>query len=269
LVAPMKTVKSVQRAAQILDGLAAGGELTIGEIRLALKMPKSTAHEIITTLVSQGFVEKSADGGAYRLGLKMFELGIKAQGNLEIRTIATPLLKELNVRFDEAVHLTVLDAGEVLYVESLQSSKSLRTHSAVGLRAPLHCTGVGKAIMAFLSTPDIDAIIRRKKLPRFTARTITTRAGLFAELEKTLQRGFSIDDCEHEDGVRCVGAPVRDHTGRVVGSISIAAPAQRMPRDRVEELGRAIMTVANEVTRLMGCPAADSTAGRGEEVRRG
>ncbi len=256
----MKTVKSVERAILVLQCLARARELTIGEIRAALRMPKSTAHEIVWTLVARGMVDRNADGVRFRLGLKAFELGMKAQANLEVRTVATPVLKELSRVSDETVHLTVLDAGEVLYIESFESSKSLRTHSAVGYRAPLHCTGVGKAILAFLDRSESDAVIRRKGLARFTARTITSAAAMRQEIRRIRDRGFAVDNCEHEDGVRCVGAPIRDHTGRVIASLSVSAPAQRMPDERVQRLGADARAAASEISRLLGCPA-------GKEVR--
>jgi DNA-binding IclR family transcriptional regulator len=143
----------------------------------------------------------------------------------------------------------------VLYIESFQSSKGLRTYSAVGLRAPLHCTGVGKAILAFLEKAEIDAIIKQKGLRRFTAHTITSATGIRAEIQRTRERGFSIDDCEHEEGVRCVGAPIRDHNGRVVAALSISAPVQRMPDRAIAEFGNSVVAVATEVSRLLGCPA--------------
>jgi IclR family acetate operon transcriptional repressor len=113
---------------------------------------------------------------------------------------------------------------------------------------------VGKAILAFLEKADVDAIIRQRGLRRFTAHTITTRTDILTEVQGIRERGFSIDDCEHEDGVRCVGAPIRDHNGRVVASLSISAPTQRMPDGRIPELGKRVIVVANEISRLLGCP---------------
>jgi DNA-binding IclR family transcriptional regulator len=258
----MKTVKSVLRAIEILDCLAVDPDMTLSEIARALKAPKSTAFEIITTLLERGIIEKGHDRNRYRLGLRVFELGRKAQVGLEIRSIATPLMAALNCAVDEAVHLTVPDAGDVLYIESFQSSKSLRTYSAIGVRAPMHCTGVGKAILAFLQKDEVEQIIASKGLRRFTANTITSTSALFRELQATRERGFSIDDGEHEDGVRCVGAPIRDHTGRVVASLSISAPMQRLPRRAIPNYGRRVVAVARQISRGLGCPPKTSGADR-------
>ncbi len=265
----MKQVKSVARTATILAIIAARGELSITELRRLTGIPKSTTHDIVATLAADGLVARSEDGTICRLGIRMLELGLRAQQGLEVRAVATPLLKQLNARCNESVHLTVLDAGEVLYVESFPSSKSLRAYSPVGLRAPLHCTGVGKAILANLDPAAADAVIADRGLARFTARTITSRARLLVELERTRHRGYSIDDCEHEEGVRCVGAPIRDHTGHVVASLSVAAPSQRMPESRLASLGSEVVAVGNRISKLLGGPSIPEAAGPRPEAGAG
>jgi IclR family KDG regulon transcriptional repressor len=245
-------VKSVFRAVQILDVLGSEGERSVTEISKRLNYPKSSVHEIVSTLLEAGILEKDNDRNRYSLGLKLFELGKQAQANLEISKAAIPSLRGLQVQLDETVHLTVLDGNEVLYTECFESTKRLRTYSVIGIRAPLHCTAVGKAILAYLDEGEVDNFIRTMGLPRFTENTITDRKRLNAEMRKIRDCGFAIDDMEHEDGVRCVGAPVRNHMGEIVASISVSGPSQRMTFSRLKEIAPLVMDRAGEISRRLG-----------------
>ena len=245
-------VKSVYRAVKILDVLSSEGEKSVTEISTILSFPKSSVHEITSTLLATGILEKDSDRNKYSLGLKLFELGKQAQANLEISKVAIPSLRSLHEQFDETVHLTVLDRKEVLYIECFESTKQLRTYSVIGIRAPLHCTAVGKAILAYLDDGEVEEIIRSMGLPRFTQNTITDRERLNAEVRKIRNSGFATDVMEHEEGVCCVGAPVRNHTGQVVASISVSGPSQRMTAARIEEIAPLVMERAAEISRRVG-----------------
>jgi len=247
-----KMVKSVYRAVKILDVLSSEGEKSVTEISTILSFPKSSVHEITSTLLATGILEKDSDRNKYSLGLKLFELGKQAQANLEISKVAIPSLRSLHEQFDETVHLTVLDRKEVLYIECFESTKQLRTYSVIGIRAPLHCTAVGKAILAYLDDGEVEEIIRSMGLPRFTQNTITDRERLNAEVRKIRNSGFATDVMEHEEGVCCVGAPVRNHTGQVVASISVSGPSQRMTAARIEEIAPLVMERAAEISRRVG-----------------
>lgn len=245
-------VKSISRAIKILEAFKSDRGMSVTEISKILNLPKSSVHEILFTLVTEGILEKDFDSSTYHLGIKLFELGNRARSNLEIRKVATPYLKELNARFDETVHLTVLDNQEVLYIECFESTKRLRTYSVIGVRAPLHCTAVGKAILAFLSRDEIDEIIKVKGLEKFTENTITDRDVLLQELEKTVLNGYAVDNMEHEDGVRCVGAPIRNYSGSVFASISVSGPSQRVTLENIPEIAEVVIATASDISRKLG-----------------
>jgi len=247
-----KIVKSICRAFRILESFNSDEGMTVTQISNGLGLPKSSVHDILSTMVAEGILEKDSENSRYRLGLKLFELGDKARSGLEIRKIATPFLKTLNTRLDETVHLTVLDEGEVLYIECFESTKRLRTYSVIGVRAPLHCTAVGKAIMAYLSADEIDKIISSKGLERFTENTIIDRVRLLEELSNIRKLGYSVDNMEHEEHVRCVGAPVFNHEGRPFASISVSAPSQRITLDEIPEIARMLISATGEVSRKLG-----------------
>jgi IclR family KDG regulon transcriptional repressor len=245
-------VKSVYRAVKILDFLSSQSEKSVTEISKSLNFPKSSVHEIISTLLEEGILGKDSDRNRYSLGLKLFELGKQAQANLEISKVAIPSLRGLHEQLDETVHLTLLDGKEVLYIECFESTKRLRTYSVIGVRAPLHCTAVGKAILAYLDEGEVEEVIQSMGLPRFTDNTITDREALKREIRKIKGCGFATDNMEHEEGVCCVGAPIRNHTGKVVASISVSGPSQRMTSSRLEEFAPLVMDRAAEISRRLG-----------------
>ncbi|MGQ9617245.1 MAG: IclR family transcriptional regulator [Spirochaetota bacterium] len=247
-----KLVNSLVRAIRILEAFNQNEKMGITGISKKLNLPKSTTHMIVNTLVHEGILEKDINTNYYQLGLKLFELGNRARSNLEVRKVATPYLKDLNEFFDETVHLTILDNYEVLYVECFESTKRLRTYSVIGVRAPLHCTAVGKAIMAFLPDEEIVKVIEEKGLQRFTQNTITEKELLVKELQKIRKIGYAVDNMEHEEGVRCVGAPLWNHTGNVFASISVSGPSQRLGNEKIPDIAKKVMSVANEISRKMG-----------------
>lgn len=245
-------VKPVLNAIRILEILGREEGLGVTQISQLLELPKSSVHDILTTLYNEGLVEKDCDRNHYSLGLKLFELGNMARANLELRRIATPFLRSLNEELDETVHLTILDGWEVLYIECFESAKQLRTYSVIGVRAPLHCTAVGKAILAFFTETQVSEMISAMGLPRFTENTITDRQRLDAELAEICRCGYAVDNAEHEDGVRCVGAPIHNHEAQVVASISVSGPSQRMIPEKDEEVGSLLISKTTEISRRLG-----------------
>jgi DNA-binding IclR family transcriptional regulator len=245
-------VKSVYRAVKILEAFDADEGMTVTEISKRFNFPKSSVHQILNTLTNENMLKKDPVTNKYFLGIKLFILGDKARANLEIRKVATPFLRRLKDKFNETVHLTLLDNDEVLYIECLESSKLLRTFSVLGYRAPLHCTAVGKAMMAFLPPEDLDRVIQNKGLPKFTKNTITDKKTLVKELNTISTRGYSVDNIEHEQGVRCVGAPIRNHEGHVFAAISVTWPSQRLTLSRIPKIAESVINTANEISRRLG-----------------
>jgi IclR family KDG regulon transcriptional repressor len=245
-------VKSVSRTVKILDLLSREGAKNITEISKSLSFPKSSVHEIVATLLAEGIVGRDSDPGRYTLGLKLFEWGKQAQAALEIRRVAVPSLRALHRELDETVYLTVPDGKEVLYIECFESTRRLRTYSVIGIRAPLHCTAVGKSVLAWLDEAEVESVIQSMGLPRFTANTITDRRDLMRELEQIRTKGYATDVMEHEEGVCCVGAPVRDHTRKVIASISVSGPSQRLTAAKMEESAHLIKEKAAEISRRLG-----------------
>jgi IclR family KDG regulon transcriptional repressor len=246
-------VQVLDRAIAILDVLAEAREgLSLGDVATAIGVHKSTAHRIIMNLEGQRMVDRDPATGRYRLGLRLFELGSVAIGKFDIRERARQYLETILRETQESVHLCVLDGGEVLYLDKIEPSRTVRLSSRVGLRNPVHCTAVGKAMMAWLPDSEIENIVQRHGLRRFTTKTITTLAELRAELVQVRECGYAVDDEEHEDDVRCVAAVVRDHAGRPAAAMSIAAPSFRIPRAKIPVFAQTICKAAQELSREWG-----------------
>lgn len=251
-ISEQKHVSSVLRAVAVLDLLAERGELSLTQLSAEIGAPKTSMFDVVGTLQSQGMVRRNPESGLYSLGLHVIELGYGAVRQFGIRKILAPVLQALNQELDETVHLTVLDGAEVLYVDCYESTKRLRTYSVIGVRGPLHCTSVGKAILAWLPENTRDQLMSSLTYERFTENTITSPQQLRQDLSTSRDRGYTIDDVEHEEGVRCIGVPVFDQTGAVVASISISAPTQRIPVEEVPELAQRVMKAGREMSHRLG-----------------
>lgn len=236
----------VDRVVDILETLLSlGPELGVSEISRALGLKKATAHRLLASLRRRNMVAQDPVTRRYRLGGKLWELGSVATSQVDWAARVKPFLEQLTQEAGETSHLAVLNDGQVLYVEKVESSRSLRMPSQVGRRLPFHCTGVGKALVAFLPDDVLDGLIARRGLARMTLNTITDPARLRAELARTRERGYAIDSEEIEEGLVCIAAPVRDHTAHVVAAISIAGPSSRLRIADAERHAPLVMRAAD------------------------
>ena len=248
-----KINKSIDRALQILELFSIEKpEWGVTEISKALNIYKSNVHNVLSTLAERGFIKKDLNTNKYKLGIKFFELGSIVIKNMDLRKIAHPYIEELSKEFNETVHLGVLDKGRVVSIEGEESDKSLCSHIEIGKRTPLHCTAIGKAIMAYLSENEINFTIREKGLEKFTENTITTKKELENEFKKIREQGFAVDNMEHEEGVQCVAGPIRDYTGKVIASMSISGPAFRINENDIPIIAKKVKEYCDCISEEMG-----------------
>ena len=246
-------MKSIKKAVEVLEALAQrenGAGIT--QLSKELNLPKSTIHQILSTLKSARFIEQNPEDKKYHLGLRIFELGNIVQSQLQLRKIAYPYLYSLSKKTNETSYLVVLEGKRIVYIDCVESTARLRAHPVFGDRVPLHCTGVGKAIMAFLPEVKIHEIIHEDGLERFTENTITDPQILQQELKKVRKRGYAIDNIEHEEGIRCVGAPIRNHRKEVFAGISVSGPSQRFDPPRIQTMSQLVIETAEDISRKMG-----------------
>ena len=225
--------------------------LSLAEIASRLDLPKSTAHNLLRTLLSRGLVEKT-DSDHYALGTAVISLTQAVRVNVELRDRAAPVLRDLADVCRESVLLAILDGNYLLYVYAIESPRRLLVRTAVGDRVPLHCTAIGKSILAYLPTYSIEAIISAVGMPPSTDATITSLPELLQELEATRQRGYSIDCQEHEAATYCIAAPIFDSTGRVFAACSISGSDPEILASRREHISQHVLNASAEISRLMG-----------------
>ena len=228
----------IDRAAQILDCFGFDHqELSVSEIGAKARLHRSTAHRILMALEYNDLIQQNAENGKYRLGIKLFRLGHQAVSHLNLREICRPFLTRIMDETKETVHLAVLDEDQVLYLDKVEGPHALRMPSRVGRHIPTYCTSLGKAMLSCLDDQEVKNIFRDQVLRPCTANTIKTLNQLLADLRMIRKRGYSIDNEEIEIGLRCVGAPIRDYTGAMVGAISVAAPSARLSAQKIHNIG--------------------------------
>ena len=251
-----KTGREVQSLARGLDTLVILAEadqpLGVTEIAQILKVDKSSAFRLLHTLVGYGLVVQDNDTRRYRLGLRIVELSRQALDCIELRVVAKPWLRKLQQRTGESAHLAVLSEGHVVYVEQEESNATLNVNTEIGRHGPLHCTAIGKALIAHLSPEDVARVLGQAELTRYTPRTMTTLRELIPHLESVRARGYAVDDEEFDSGVRGVGAVIHDFRDEVVASIGVSGPSVRVTLERVPELGEIVVQAAEQVSRLIG-----------------
>ncbi len=246
-------VQVLDRALDILEVLNdSSTSLTLAELSKRLGIHKSTLHRLLMILEERRFVEKSPQNGKYRLGLRLFELGSKAVAQLDMRENALPLLERLVFETGETAHLCILDEGEVLYLEKVEPLRTVRVPSITGRRYPAHSGGAGKALLAFMPEDELDELIKTRGLKAFTRNTVTTPAQLREALRLVREQGYAVDDEEYEEGLKCIGAPVRDYSGKVVASISIAGPAFRVTDEKIPIMAASVVEAANKLSADIG-----------------
>jgi IclR family transcriptional regulator, KDG regulon repressor len=245
-------LSSVANSIRLLTSFS-GDENELGITTLAgrLRLAKSTVHRLAATLTSAGFLEQNSDTGRYRLGVALFELGALVRRRMDVANEARPKLRELLEKTGETVQLGIVDHFSVLYVYEMESPRAIRMAAAVGGRAPLHCTAVGKVLLAF-QPPEYVKDVIQQGLTAYTPRTVTKRDALLAMLDEVRLREHAVDDEESESGLRAIAAPVRNHSGSVIAAVGVAAPVQRMSKKMMQTCVPGVIATAGAVSARLG-----------------
>jgi IclR family transcriptional regulator, KDG regulon repressor len=247
------TVKSVSRALDIINIVSLKKDgLGVTEIAKQMDINKSSVYRILSTLARYGYIEQDEETGRYKLGYKFLEVSSKLLESIDLRAEAKPYLRELENDTNEVIHLVVYDQGEVVYIEKLEGTETLRMHSKVGKRAPMHCTSVGKAILAHLPSSVVLDILERKGMPMHTDKTITDWDVFLQELIQVKQKGYALDLEENEYGIRCIAVPIFDHLGKVIAAVSVSGPTIRMTDERIEQLQTRMLQIGKQISARLG-----------------
>lgn len=245
--------QSLVRGLTILEGLAAVPRgLSLSSIAETVGMAPSTTHRLLQALHKQGFVSHDADLGLWKIGVKTFQIGSTFLEARDFVMTARPFLRRLAEETDESANLGIRDDGMAVFLAQSESSQMMRMISALGSRAPMHASAVGKALLAWLPDKEIQRILQSRGLARVTSNTIDTPTRLRESLAEIRRQGYACDREEHALGLNCVAASIHDEHGNPLAAISLSGPVARIPEPRLVELGGLVSRAAREITTQLG-----------------
>jgi DNA-binding IclR family transcriptional regulator len=248
-----RSVPALDRALNVLELLAGSRHgLTLPELSSALKVPKSSAHSLLLTLERRGYLHRNVKTNRYLFGLQLFSLANMALAGIELREKAAPFLRALTGRSRLTAHLAILDHHEAVLIDKAEPPGVFKLATWLGKRMELHCTGIGKAMLAYFTEDEVEQVIRQHGLPRHNDNTIASPRRLRDELARIRRLGYALDDEEDEIGYRCVGAPIFDIAGKVVGAVSISGDIEAVVADRLPSLAEQVRQCSASVSAMLG-----------------
>lgn len=246
-------IQSVERAFILLELLGQSDTgLSISDLANRSGLPLGTIHRLLSTLIQLGYAEQIQETRHYSLGLRLLQLHGLAIRRMNLAERAMPFMKMLMRQVEETVHLAVLDGPDIVYIDRVEGLQTTGMYTQIGKRVRAHGTALGKAMLAFMPDNVWQTIAEKHGLPSYSPTTITCPDVFGEEMRSTRQRGYSIDNSEGGDKVRCVGAPIYDYTGQVIAAASISAPVSRMPKSRDPILGEMICKTCQHISTSLG-----------------
>ena len=232
----MSNVQSLERALTLLNKLSEYPDgIQITRLSEQVGLTKSTIHRLLATLSSMNYVVKDEETDKYKLGLQVLFLSRNLLNNSDIVTVSKPFLEKLSQEVNETVHLCIEDRGEVVYIDKIESTQTIRMYSRVGSRAPMYCTGVGKILLSDKNPDVFEEIVSKINFIPKTPSSITSKEQFIEEIEKVKIQGFALDNAENEIVLRCIAAPIFDHKGKIIASFSISGPSNRVTLELIND----------------------------------
>jgi DNA-binding IclR family transcriptional regulator len=246
-------INSILRACGILKSLSGDrGAFKLIELAGLLRLDRSTAYRILLSLEKCGMVERNEKTGEYSLGLGAFEIGSAYLRRIDLVEVAKPIMAELAQGVQETVHLAVLSETEILYLDKVDSPRSLGVISKLGQRGPVYCTALGKVLLANLPPQDRSRILDQIRFQALTPRTLTSKKKLVRELGLVRKQGYALDCREIEEDVECIAAPIRDHLGSVVAALSVSGPRKKIGAPIQDQVVSQVRNAAARISNRMG-----------------
>ena len=246
------SVQALDRTFDLLELLARFPEgLALSDISGQIGLHKSTVHRLLGSLKDRGYIEQDEDSSRYRIGMAFIALAAPYLNQLDLKTVAEPEMRRLSDRLGVTVYLATLRDGEVVYLDKVERYDGFRRFDIIGRHVPVHCTSLGKSLLMDLAPERIEELLQHRPPLKMTPRTIVDVEGILEEVERCRNRGWSSDLEEHEEGVNCVGAPLRDYRGRTVAAISAVWKELRSSSE-MNEAGRTVAAAADEISRRLG-----------------
>jgi IclR family acetate operon transcriptional repressor len=246
-------VQALSRALDLLECIAAAESgLGLGELGQATGLPPSTVHRLLKSLEQRHYVVHNEDRGRWFIGVQAFSVGGAFLRSRNYAALARPIMRRLMEEAGETVNLAAEDRGEAVFLAQVECRQMMRALSQPGIRVPLHCSGVGKALLAAFPVLEVEAMLAERRPAGLTGKTITDPENLLRELAVSRERGYAIDDEEHAVGLRCVAVAIHDEHGRPLAALSISGPTARIPNERIAALGAMVVLAAADVTAAVG-----------------
>jgi len=242
-------MKSASKMFAVLEALCESGEAGVSELALKLGLPKSSISRFLSVLVENNYVQHNKK---YSATLKIFHLGTLVRDRIDIVGVAHPVMEEIGKKLNETISLGLFDNHAVVYIHKVDSSEAVRSDYAIGSRVDAYCTSLGKVFLANFAESELEKYLTCIRLKSRTPKTITSKNILKKELKKIRVRGYALDDGEYDLHNRCVSAPIRNETGKVVAAISISGPDFRMEEKRMEELKKDVVAVGEMISQNLG-----------------
>lgn len=247
-----KGVQVIDRVFDIIELLAIEPDgLGVSDVARRLALNKSTAHRILNAITERGYLEKTVEG-TYSLGIQFVELASSKLSGIELTTEAKPYLYELTNKLGQSSHLAILDGRDAVYIDKVEVTKNLRLYSQIGKRIPAYSSALGKSLLLDMEDSVILSLLSSQRMERFTNTTLTTPQAVLEEIKEARVTGWTIDDEEHDEGIRCIAAPVYDYRGKIIASVSSAGPSNIYTEDRYEEISKLVIEAAQEISIRMG-----------------
>ncbi len=246
------TVQSLDRAMAMLEVLAKSAGLTLSDLAGQTGQAAATVYRALITLQAHGMVEVEEKGQLWHVGGSAFRVGSAFLRRTKVVERARAPMDALMRATGETANLGIESGDEVLFLSQVETSQAIRAFFPPGTKGPMHVSGIGKALLAWYPPDRVQGIIARQGLPKFTSLSITSESSLLRDLSHTRQRGYSIDDQERAEGMRCVAAPIFNSYGEPVAGLSVSGPAFRINLSDAAKIGQAVRDAANSVTDATG-----------------
>jgi IclR family transcriptional regulator, KDG regulon repressor len=246
-------INSITRACNVLECISTEkGRLKTSELAVRLRLDRSTLYRILLSLEKCGFVEKDEKTGGYAVGIAAFEIGNAYLRRMDFIQVSNPIMLDLSLRVQEAVHLAVLSGTEMVLVDKVDSPRSVGVMCKIGQRSPVYCTALGKALLINRPEDEVARIVQAIQLKPFNKKTITSKKEFLEEMKKVRTQGYAFDNGEHEEDVECIGAPIMNHLGHVIAAISISGPQKKIGTTQEQQYINWVVEAASLISSKMG-----------------
>jgi DNA-binding IclR family transcriptional regulator len=248
------SVQAVSNALKILEILSNTPKYGVSELARILGCQKGSVFRLLSTLKNEGYITQDEENEKYSLTLKLFKIGSNTVNNLDLNTVAFPIITRLSKLTSETIHRCIIENNQLIYLQKIESTHALKVTmmSRVGQSTPLYCTGVGKVLLAYQNIDTIQKYIQSTQFEKFTEHTVVDPQELTIELEKVRSYGIAYDNEEHELGVRCVAAPIFDQEGTILAALSISGPTVRMIDEKLKLMRELVKNATFEISTKLG-----------------